>query len=221
MKCPLEHNGITQKFKKSGKDKHLGIDLGWNSKYGGIHAPVYSTDKGVITSVAKQKTGGWTIWIYHEHLGVASEYGHLQDKSIKVKKGDKVKMGQHIANMGNTGGIYNKKTKKYDPVPYHLHYGVQKGKGNEYGITAIWYNPLDFINVYDDQNTSTKSKDLIYHTKKVVNCKELNIRTKPSTKGKVVDTAKKGEQVETYGVKKGWNIVNKYKGYYCSNKYLK
>ena len=217
MRSPLEHTGITQEY----NSKHRGLDMGWNNKYGGNHDPVMASDKGIVTSVEKQKTGGWTIWIYHEHLGVASEYGHLQDGSIKIKKGDRVKMGQHIANMGNTGGVYNKKNKKYDPVPYHLHYGIQKGKGNKYGITAVWYNPLKFINIYDGQHVSAKSAKLVHHTKKCNTKLGLNIRNKPSTKGKVVGMLKYNEQVESYGIKKGWNIVDDYRGYYCSNNFLK
>lgn len=213
MRCPLEHNGITQQYGNG----HKGIDEGWSKTK---TPPVFSSGDGVVSIIEKQKTGGNVIWIYHEKLGVASEYGHLRD-GFKVKVGQKVKAGQQIANMGNTGGVYNKKTKKYDPVPYHLHYGIQKGKGGKYGITAKWYNPLDFINVYDDQNTSAKSKKLIHHTKKCIAKDGLNIRNKPSIKGKIVGTIRYGEQVETYGEKNGWNIVDKHLGYYCSNKYLK
>ena len=61
----------------------------------------------------------------------------------------------------------------------------------------------------------------IKHTKKCTAKDGLNIRNSASTKGKVVGVAKYNEEVETYGVKNGWNIVDNIRGYYCSNNYLK
>ena len=89
----------------------------------------------------------------------------------------------------------------------HLHFGLQKGKGLKYGLLAKWVDPLKYLNVYDGQTTSTNgTKDLIPHTKKVIAKDGLNVRNQPSVKGGIVYTAKYNTQVETHGLKNGWNI---------------
>lgn len=211
MRCPLNFMGITQKYSLS----HKGIDLGWNNEHGGKHAPVYSSDSGIVQAIDKQKTGGIVIWIYHPQYNAASEYGHLQNGSVKVRVGDSVSEGQYIANMGNTGSENGKK------LPFHLHYGLQKGKGNKYGILAKWLNPVDYLNLYDGQVEGKSTKAKINHTKRVIAKNGLNIRDKASVKGKIVRTAKYNEQVECYGNKKGWELVDNFKKYYCSANYLK
>ena len=222
MKAPLTYIGITQKFVKSGKDKHLGIDMGWNSKYGGYNVPVMSADSGTVHSITFQKTGGWVVWIYHPQYDVATEYGHLRANSICVKVGDEVGKGQKIAMMGNSGKEYDSVKKEWVQVPYHLHFGMQKGKGNKYGVLAKWLNPLKYINVYDNQTISKKDIDKIKHTKKAhdIPSEPLRIRYK-SKYGKIVGNIYNGDQVETYGKDlEGWNIVDNLNDYVCSNKYL-
>lgn len=209
MKYPLHHIGIIRGFDNKSKKKHYGVDFGW---HGDPHAPVYAIADGEVIYIKYQLTGGYTIRIKHYKTKkgyVYSEYGHLQKKSIKVKVGDKVKMYQKIANMGNTGMASG----------CHLHLTMYFDKyANKNKV-----NPLDYLCLYNDQevNKTTKDNYRIYKTKKVSGCKELNIRNKPNTKGKVVRTAKKGEQVESYGKEKGWNIVDNLRNYYCSNNYLK
>ena len=221
MKAPLEFMGITQKFRKSkdkktGEDKHLGIDCGWNKDHGGKNAPIYATEDGVVTYILKQpNSGGNVLWIYNKEHNRATEYGHLEDGSIKVKKNQKIKMGEHIANMGNTGKENGK------VLPFHLHLGVQKGKGNNYGILAKWYDPTEFINIYDGQEQGKKTLVKLNHTKRVTAKDGLKIRTKPSLKGKVVRIAKFNEELENHGLKNGWNIVDNELGFYCSNEWLK
>lgn len=216
MRSPLNYTGITQKFKKSGKDKHLGIDMGWNSKYGGYHAPVLSSDSGIVVNVEYQaKSGGYVIGIYHPQYNVTSEYGHLQKGSIRVKLGDTVGIGQHVANMGNSG------LQNGEPLPYHLHYGICKGKGLKYGLFSSWLDPVEYLNLYDGQIEAKKTKAKLNHTKRVTAKDGLNIRNKASIKGKVVNVAKYNEQVECYKIKNGWELVDNFNKYYCSAKYLR
>lgn len=210
MRSPLNYMGIKQKY----SSKHKGIDLGWNSKHGGYNAPVMSADNGICVYCKYQTTGGWVLGIYHEQYGVTTEYGHLQKGSLKVKVGDKVSKGQHIANMGNTG------SQNGNALPYHLHFGICKGKGLNYGILHKWYNPVNYLNLYDGQEEATKTLVKLNHTKKV-NAKDgLNIRNKPSTKGKIVGVAKYKEQVECYGKTNGWELIDNFNKYYVSGNYI-
>jgi murein DD-endopeptidase MepM/ murein hydrolase activator NlpD len=89
---------------------------------------VFSIDEGtVIEAVCIHKDNppgkpdylnpaGNYIVIKH-HPDVFSFYGHLREKSIKVKKGESVKALQVIAELGNSG---------YSTMP-HLHFQLSRG----------------------------------------------------------------------------------------------
>lgn len=215
MRCPTNYIGIVKN--KSGKFNkfiltHKGVDFGWDSKHGGANQPIYACEDGIVVYKKYQSSGGYVLGIYHEKYNMTSEYGHLKKGSILVALNTRVSKGQMIASMGGTGKVSGN----------HLHFGLQKGKGLKYGLLAKWVDPLKYLNVYDGQTTSTNgTKDLIPHTKKVTAKDGLNVRNKPSVKGGIVYTAKYNTQVETHGIKNGWNIVDNVLGYYCSNKYIK
>lgn len=102
---------------------HGGIDFS-----GPIGLGIYATGDGVVSRVEKNKNGyGNNIVIDHGY-GYKTRYAHLN--SFKVKKGDKVKRGQEIGSMGNTG-------KSTAP---HLHYEVIKNNKT--------VNPINFF--YND-----------------------------------------------------------------------
>ena len=183
MQYPLEYNGITQGFTKLG---HKGIDEGWNMLHGGTHANVYSVEDGVVYDIQNQYTGGNVIIIKHDN-GFFSEYGHLS--TIKVKQGQKVKRGEYIANMGNTGHVYDSAKKKWVSVPYHLHFGLYKGDTFNYNVNNF-VNPIDYLELYPNQSFSANTikkygsklkyhkDDLdagVYQTKY-----NMNLRTKPN-----------------------------------------
>ena len=86
---------------------HGGIDFSGPNGIG-----IYATSDGVVSKIQKSKNGyGNNIVIDHGY-GYKTRYAHLN--AIKVKKGEKVKRGQEIGTMGNTG-------KSTAP---HLHYEV-------------------------------------------------------------------------------------------------
>lgn len=102
---------------------HGGIDFS-----GPVGLGIYATGDGVVTRVERNKNGyGNNIVIDHGY-GYKTRYAHLD--SFKVKKGDKVKRGQEIGTMGNTG-------KSTAP---HLHYEVIKNNKT--------VNPINFF--YND-----------------------------------------------------------------------
>lgn len=102
---------------------HGGIDFS-----GPVGTGIYATGDGVVKKVEKNKSGyGNNIVIDHGY-GYMTRYAHLH--SFKVKKGQKVKRGQEIGTMGNTG-------KSTAP---HLHYEVIKNNKT--------VNPINFF--YND-----------------------------------------------------------------------
>ena len=74
--------------------------------------PVYASADGVVESAGVINGNGQSVVLSHDQ-GVVTQYSHLSN--IQVKKGDRVRKGQQIAESGNTG-------KSTSP---HLHYEVR------------------------------------------------------------------------------------------------
>jgi murein DD-endopeptidase MepM/ murein hydrolase activator NlpD/SH3-like domain-containing protein len=105
-----------------GKRKHEGIDI-----FARRGTPVVAATDGVVSNVGTTPIGGKVVWVINKNLQ-AVYYAHL-DKQL-VKTGQRVKAGQVLGTVGNTG---NAKT-----TPAHLHFGVYRGWGG-----AV--NPLPFV----------------------------------------------------------------------------
>ena len=75
------------------------------------NTPVVSMLDGTVTYAGNQ--GGKTGYVVKikDASGRETKFFHLNPGSLKVKKGQKVKAGQHVAGVGNTGGS----------TGYHLH----------------------------------------------------------------------------------------------------
>ncbi|MDR1684724.1 MAG: M23 family metallopeptidase [Elusimicrobiota bacterium] len=87
---------------------HYGIDFA-----GRANAPIVAAADGVVRQTGWAAGYGQAVLIDHG-FGYSTLYGHLAD--IRVKKGDSVRRGQNIANMGTTGRS----------TGVHLHYEVWK-----------------------------------------------------------------------------------------------
>lgn len=108
------------------KNWHEGWDL--NKGYGSqdLGEPVRATSDGVVEFAGYHNGWGNHVFIRHEHPKhgrIYSHYAHLQ--TIKVKVGQKVKMGDQVGTCGATGW------KKMSP---HLHFEIRKpiGKGYDF-----------------------------------------------------------------------------------------
>lgn len=102
---------------------HSGIDFS-----GPIGTHIYSTGDGVVEKVSLGNTGYGNNIIINHGYGYKTRYAHVS--KVYVKVGQKVKRGEYIADMGNSG-------KSTAP---HLHYEVIKNN------KAI--NPVNFF--YND-----------------------------------------------------------------------
>lgn len=143
LRYPVNYIAITTYFKKG---VHNGIDLGWNSKHGGKNQPIYAAGDGKVYSIKdKDKTGkSWGNYVKIKHSkGIYTLYAHLKD-GIKVKKGQKVKMGDLLGHMGNTGKAAGN----------HLHYEYYKGGAS----TKYRVDPEKYTYVYKDQTVSKNKK---------------------------------------------------------------
>jgi len=94
-------------FTSRGSEFHYGVDFG--APYG---TKVVATGDGVVLFAGYQAGYGRMVVISHGY-GFTTCYAH--NSSLLVKKGDKVKRGQAIARVGNTGRS----------TGTHLHYEVK------------------------------------------------------------------------------------------------
>lgn len=85
---------------------------------------IYATGDGIVKLARKSRRGYGNVLIVDHGYGYETLYAHCND--FLVKKGDKVKRGQQIAMVGNTG-------KSTAP---HLHYEIHKNKKT---VNPIYY----------------------------------------------------------------------------------
>lgn len=106
------------------KKFHAGMDF--SAKTG---TPIYATGDGVIYKVRKSRRGYGNHVVINHKYGYKTLYAHMQ-KYI-VKRGQKVKRGEIIGYVGNTG----------TSVAPHLHYEVHKD-GKKINPVNFYYNDL-------------------------------------------------------------------------------
>tara|TARA_R100001082_G_scaffold66442_2_gene37541 strand:- start:1929 stop:3971 length:2043 start_codon:yes stop_codon:yes gene_type:complete len=100
------HYGMRDHPITGGRKMHKGTDFAAPK-----NTPVLSMLDGTVTYAGNQ--GGKTGYVVKikDESGRETKFFHLNPGSLKVKKGQKVKAGQHVAGVGNTGGS----------TGYHLH----------------------------------------------------------------------------------------------------
>ncbi len=118
---PLRHYlTITQRFHSA----HLGVDFGWNGRVAnGNNQEIIAVADGVVVSAVdgygntypNSRIYGNYVILSHGN-GWYSLYGHLL-KGLRVGKGDAVKQGQTLGQMGNTGYSNGQ----------HLHFELRRG----------------------------------------------------------------------------------------------
>lgn len=86
---------ITELFGARSNRNHSGVDIANQAG-----TPIYAAHTGKVINAGPAT--GYGLWIRIQSKdGTITEYGHQQKNRVKV--GDKVKVGQHIADMGSGG----------------------------------------------------------------------------------------------------------------------
>jgi murein DD-endopeptidase MepM/ murein hydrolase activator NlpD len=122
-------------YKRFGLKYHNGIDI--VSTHG---SPIYSVCDGTVYVLKTDTSDGWG-----RHVRIRSEvkdglsqvwtYGHLD--TITVKKGQKIKAGEQLGTMGNTGFVQTLSGAQMwwgdapDTQGTHLHLGLRIQRGEE------------------------------------------------------------------------------------------
>ena len=133
---PVNFIGITQGY----SNIHKSIDLGWRDT---PNTDVYACGNGYIEKVYAFASGGNVVRIKYDD-GTSTEFMHLKDNSIVVKKGDRVLRAQKVAVMGDTG----------DATGVHLHLVLYDTNGNR-------VNPINYLYAYPNQVVSTKDENIV------------------------------------------------------------
>lgn len=127
--------------KRASGEFHSGYDIGTGGNAG---YKAYAIRDCTITDIRQVTGGGYSIFMKHETDKYHSMFLHLQQDSAVVKVGDKVKAGQQVAVIGNTGGNY----------PIHLH--VEISPTGAFHNEANTINPQTYLKVTGDNKTSLK-----------------------------------------------------------------
>ncbi|WGF93275.1 M23 family metallopeptidase [Aequorivita marisscotiae] len=161
----------------SGSRSHEGVDI-----FAVRGTPVIAVSNGVISSVGERGLGGKQVWLRDGLFGKIIYYAHLD--SIAVSEGKRVKIGDTLGFVGNTGNAQTTEP--------HLHFGIYKARG------AI--NPLSFIKKTEIQ-PSEKSSAI---TKAVNVRNRANIHKGPASVFEQFGSLKKHDTIIVLGKNQNW-----------------
>lgn len=190
---------------------HKGIDLLASDEPGKGADYIVAYDDGVVTGYMNAFAGtttdtgtpGMGNYVIIDHgNGYKTRYMHMLKGSVKVKTGDKVKKGQVIGYMGNTGNSHGR----------HLHFDISYNKkiSNSYLSGGRYYlDPKPFLkgdNEKSEGKTPVKeSVSTNAYTVKVNTV--LNVRREPSINSRILGVLKNGTKVTKIGEKGDWTEI--------------
>ena len=183
---------------------HYGIDLvvdEKNSKGDYIIAFADGVVKSSANNVSGQTPGetgtigmGNYVIIQHEN-GFVTRYMHMRKGSVKVEAGDKVKKGQVIGYIGNTGNSTGR----------HLHFDISHNTssyGGKLHNNRYYLDPKPYLegkeSIAASESSSSSSHKVVTRTVNVEPGRLLNVRKGPGMNYPVVRTLKRGETVNEY-----------------------
>ena len=124
---------------------HQGIDI---ARQPNSNVEVMASADGVVSRVGELGTYGIIVMVKHSINGKTFETNYAHLKSFKVKKGQKVKQGEVIGIMGNTGS---------STAP-HLHFEIHDGLWKSGQPNAV--NPEKYIKFYSKKELSVMKEEI-------------------------------------------------------------
>jgi hypothetical protein len=119
--------------------QHFGVDFAQKG-----NVPIHASEGGIVSLSYLSKSYGECVRIVHKIKGKTYEtlYAHMQTGSRKVKTGDKVKQGQLLGYMGNTGYSFGQ----------HLHFELHEGTWNSIKSCAV--DPLKYLSIEKESDSA-------------------------------------------------------------------
>lgn len=103
-----------------GKRTHEGCDIMSEENKRGV-MPVIAASGGTVTNLGWLELGGWRIGITSDN-GIYYYYAHLDSYADNMAEGTKIRKGQLIGYMGDSG--YSKVEGTVGKFDVHLHFGI-------------------------------------------------------------------------------------------------
>lgn len=125
-----------------GKEWHQGVDLAGATA--GLKVLVYASADGVVKRAGVLSTYGNRVLITHTIGGKTYETNYAHLDKITVKEGQRVKQGEQIGIMGNTGGSFG----------VHLHFEIHNGlyaAGQPNAVDPMKYITLESFSPVEDK----------------------------------------------------------------------
>lgn len=160
-----------------GSRSHEGIDV-----FATRGAPVVAATDGVISNTGNRGLGGKQVWLRDGIFGQSLYYAHLD--SIKVSSGERVKIGDTLGFVGNTGNA-----KTTNP---HLHFGIYTSGG------AI--DPLPFVKL----TPQIETVNILLFSKGETQLPKNELRLGADAKNKKLQNIAYQTPVEILGKTKRW-----------------
>lgn len=191
LQYPKEYVSFSRGYYTSPSPGHYGVDMAWNSNYGGAYPPIYAPADGKVVTSAWDSSYGYYVMIEHA-TGVRTLMAHMKELPI-VHVGDKVVRGQRIGTQGSTGNSDGP----------HVHFEVRLDGKKVNPVDYAFVYPNQIVNAYTDAHYGLKHYEPIkyYGTPVARNSKvdqfkidtdTLRARTEPNLKGKVLGYVNKG-----------------------------
>ncbi|MEJ7646378.1 MAG: peptidoglycan DD-metalloendopeptidase family protein [Chryseolinea sp.] len=166
-----------------GKRKHEGIDI-----FAAKGTPVIAPTTGVVTRVATGGIGGKIIWMNDLKRGHSYYFAHLDSQF--VKSGAKVRQGEVLGTVGNTGNA------RY--TPSHLHFGVYQQSSKD---------PITYIRTMEKLVNELAPDTLFQAIVFRVRPNSATIHVGPSAKSDIRAKLNKESYVKVIGQSKDWYRV--------------
>nr|WP_321222960.1 M23 family metallopeptidase [uncultured Psychroserpens sp.] len=160
-----------------GSRTHKGIDI--FAKRG---TPVIASTNGYISKTGNQGLGGKQVWLRDGIFGQSLYYAHLD--SIAVEGSDRVKIGDTLGFVGNTGNAIT--------TSPHLHFGIYTRVG------AV--DPLPFVK----QNKPIEIKETTFFKNAITRLKVNELRVGAGVKNAKIIDVNRDSPVKILGKTNSW-----------------
>lgn len=163
-----------------GARRHEGIDI-----FAPRGTPVIAAEAGVVSRVGNTPRGGKNVWVRGDRRSFY--YAHLD--SIAVSPGDRVRRGDVLGTVGNTGNAVSTRP--------HLHFGIYK-----FAQGAI--DPLPLVGRKKSVNTYAPPRVELAPRWLSIKAEKANLRSGPSPKNTTIAALLRAELLRVDSVAGDW-----------------